>query len=148
MTAPVWAHRIVGTCHCGNICYVLHTDVPADQRIPRVCHCEFCSRHRPRYWSDPSGQLDIIVEDDDRLLRYRFGHRTAEFVLCGSCGVFCFAIAETGDRQVAVANLNLAPPAQALPDERSIEVRDEDEGERSARRGESWTPLERPWAGG
>ena len=141
---------INGRCHCGNIRYTLHTDTPPDQLTVRICRCDFCLRHRPRYWSDPAGALEMTFARPADVQRYRFGHGTADFVLCRNCGVFAFAVTGIGGKHYAVTNLNLALDRDAQPAEAFLEALAEDETERTARRQKNWTPVVAGWppAGG
>ena len=132
-------------CHCGNIRYTLHTDKPRDSITLRICHCDFCLRHRPRYWSDPEGRLEVAVENKEAVNRYRFGHGTADFVVCKTCGAFAFAVTESGGNHYAVTNLNLALERDAELPEIFLEALQEDETERSARRRKNWTPIINGW---
>ncbi|HEX6928252.1 MAG TPA: hypothetical protein VF267_03310 [Gammaproteobacteria bacterium] len=138
-------HRIDGRCHCGNIEYTLHTDTPPDDVTLRICRCDFCLRHRPRYWSDPSGALQVDVHRPEQVLCYRFGHGTADFVLCRECGVFAFAVTASEGMHFAVTNLNLALGRDAQPREAFLEALDENEAERNARRRRNWTPVVAGW---
>lgn len=138
-------YRIEGRCHCGNIEYVLRTDTPLADVTLRICRCDFCLRHRPRYWSDPAGALEVTVAHTDELQRYRFGHGTADFVLCRNCGVFAFAVTEVDGAHYAVANLNLALGRDANLPETFIEALAENEAERTARRARNWTPVAAGW---
>lgn len=139
-------HSMVGTCHCDNIRYTLCTDKSPKDITLRICRCDFCLRHRPRYWSDPEGNLDIAIREPQNIQRYRFGHGTADFVLCRNCGVFAFAITATGSGYSAVANLNLAlKKDDALP-EAFIEALTETEDERNRRRSRNWTPVSSGWS--
>ena len=137
--------NINGTCHCGNLGFELATGKSWDDITLRVCHCTFCLRHRGRYWSDPDGTIDIRVQDEGKLIRYRFGHGTADFCICGTCGVFGFAVADAGDGHRAVANLNLALDQHTRVRETVLEALDEDESARNTRRTRNWTPVASPW---
>lgn len=145
MIVNVRTHCIVGRCHCGNIEYALHTDTPPGDVTLRVCRCDFCLRHRPRYWSDPKGALEVTVARPEDLQCYRFGHGTADFVLCRTCGVFAFAVTEVDDGHVAVTNLNLALEKDARLPETFIEALAEKETDRTARRRRNWTPVVAGW---
>lgn len=139
------AHRIDAACHCGNIRYALHTDTALDGVTLRICRCDFCLRHRPRYWSDPQGALEIAVRDSNDARRYRFGQGTADFVLCRNCGVFAFAVAAIEGAHFAVTNLNLALTRDAVLAETFLEALDENEAARTARRRRNWTPVVAGW---
>lgn len=134
-----------GHCHCGNVRCTLHTQQRLEDIVVRICRCEFCLRHRPRHWSDPQGSLEIAVVEAGELISYRFGHGTADFVLCRRCGVYCFAIAELDGRYRAVSNLNLALERDARPREAYLEALTEDPDERTRRRGANWTPVTSAW---
>jgi hypothetical protein len=136
---------IDGHCHCGNVRYTLQTRQRMEDIVVRICRCEFCLRHRPRHWSDPEGRLEITVTAPAELTLYRFGHGTADFVLCRRCGVYCFAIAEMDGRYRAVANLNLALERDARPRESYLEALTEEPGERVRRRSAHWTPVASAW---
>lgn len=140
--------RIVGRCHCGNFTYELQTRRPWEEITLRVCRCEFCLRHRPRYWSDPEGTIRVRVKDPADIVLYRFGHRTADFTLCRRCGVFCLAVTRIGGLHRAVANLNLTLGRDDRPKEAFIEALEEKEDERRSRRAANWTPLLSPWPPG
>jgi hypothetical protein len=134
-----------GRCHCGNVQYTLRTRERLADIVVRICRCEFCLRHRPRHWSDPEGTVAIRIEQADELVLYRFGHGTADFVICRRCGVYCFAIAGLDGGWHAVTNLNLALGRDAQPRETFLEALDEDVAQRTRRRGAKWTPVTTPW---
>src|SRR5690349_22587331 len=97
---------LAGSCHCGALTIELDTlHEPAGLPV-RVCGCSFCARHRPRYTSDPSGHVAIRVAGEDRVTRYRFGLRLADFLVCRTCGVFVAAY-EPGDPGRAVINVEV-----------------------------------------
>ena len=139
------SHHINGHCHCGNVRYELRTATPIEALTLRICRCDFCLRHRPRYWSDPQGVLAIEIGNAGDVRAYRFGHGTADFVLCRNCGVFCLAITATDEGYRAVTNLNLALDRDATPREAFLEALAESTDERMARRARNWTPVTSGW---
>jgi hypothetical protein len=139
---------IPGRCHCGNLAYALHTRQSLDDIVVRICRCEFCQRHRPRYWSDPEGRFEITVAQPDRIVRYRFGHGTADFVFCAGCGVYAFAVAGFDDGYRAVVNLSLALGPDRQPRETFLEALAENEAQRNARRARNWMPVTAGWPPG
>ena len=145
MTTNTHKHSIAGHCHCENITYVLNTDTSINDVTLRICRCDFCLRHRPRYWSDPKGMLEVSFERMDDVARYRFGHGTADFVLCRACGVFAFAVTEVDGNHYAVTNLNLALDRKSALPETFIEALSENETERTTRRARNWTPVSGQW---
>ena len=78
---------INGRCHCGNIAFALNWE-PDPTEIPtRACTCSFCRKHGGVWTSCPSGLLRVVVEQPSRVSKYAFGTKTAEFLVCASCGV-------------------------------------------------------------
>ena len=128
-----------GACHCGNIEVRLASNRSPAELGTRTDTCSFCAKQGSLYTSDPSGELAITIADASRVQRYRFGTRTADFLICTACGVFVAACMD--DR--AVVNINvLAARGEFLAN--PIQVADLD-GEalddRLARRRLRWTPL-------
>ena len=83
-----------GGCHCGNIHVALRLSKPPKQNPVRTCTCSFCRSHDPRMISDPAGLLEISADDWSLVELYRFGTRTADFLICRRCGVFIAAISD------------------------------------------------------
>ena len=137
-----YAYRYTGGCHCGKFSIVFETDrAPADQR-PRICHCAFCRRHGAWHISDPRGSARITMGDPKRLMRYRFGLKTADFLICRDCGTYLGAVDEEAGAGYAVINVNcLDIEAATLPAPTAVELEGESEAERHQRHRRSWTPL-------
>lgn len=97
---------IDGSCHCGNISFTLDwqsmpTEIPA-----RACGCSFCVKHGGVWTSNPKGALKIKVQDPQRVSRYMFGTRTAEFHVCSNCGIVPVVTSEITGHIYAVVNVN------------------------------------------
>jgi hypothetical protein len=132
-----------GGCHCGNIRLSFSTPLdPAAMEI-RACQCSFCTRHGSRAAADPDGRLVVSVEDRGRLRVYRFGLRTADYLLCADCGVYVAAIAGQGDDATAVVIVN-ALDHRALFSREPVAVwfDTETREQRLARRRSAWMPVE------
>jgi hypothetical protein len=131
-----------GSCHCGALALELDTSRSPEALPIRICGCSFCTRHRPRYTSDPDGHVTIRVAGEDAVSRYRFGLRLADFLVCRICGVFVAAY-EPGSPGRAVINLDVLDRAAELTAEptRFSAYDSEDATTRSARRAKSWTPA-------
>ena len=99
---------VKGHCHCGNISYQFSTQIPTDQIAVRQCGCSFCTMHGGVYTSDPEGELRYHIKDKNQVNRYRFGHQTADFIVCKTCGVMPFVISDIGGNTFAVLNVNTA----------------------------------------
>lgn len=95
-----------GGCHCGNITVRLQLSVPPDQMPLRSCACSFCRAHATRTLSDRQGAVEIGAADRQRVSRYRFGSRTADYLLCSNCGVYVGAVCDTDEGLRAVVNAN------------------------------------------
>lgn len=98
--------NIEGACHCGNLSFNLAW--PTSQReIPaRACGCSFCRKHASSWTSHCDAVLRIMIVDPALASRYRFGTSTADFVVCGRCGVAPFILSEIDAVTYAVVNVN------------------------------------------
>ena len=132
--------RIEGRCHCGNIGFELETDRTWENIGPRECDCSFCRAHASRCVSDPEGRAAVYAADPARLVRYRFGLHTADFLVCGGCGVYIGAYAEEDGGGLATLNLRATPHHEQA----GVAVTYGPEGapDRRARRRARWTPTE------
>ena len=131
---------LYGACHCGQVEVALETAMSVADLPLRACGCSFCRRHGTKAVADPNGRLTISAPANG-LNRYRFGMRTADYLICRSCGAYVAAvISGNGEER---ATLNVAATAIAeLADRRAEPVdydRENVEGRR-ARRLTSWTP--------
>jgi hypothetical protein len=134
-----------GRCHCGALGFEYQTAVPPAAWSVRACQCTFCRAHAACTTSDPGGSLVFRIEDALKLVRYRFGLRTAEFLLCASCGVYLGAAITTPRGRYGIVNVNALRPARAdLPRPQAVAYENEDELQRMARREARWTPLRGP----
>jgi hypothetical protein len=140
-----------GHCHCGSIAIVLDTARQLSELPVRVCGCSFCVRHRPRYTTDPAGTVTIRLATEAKLIRYRFGLGLADFLICGTCGVFMAAMesmvpgepVRSGATGRAVVNLVVLDRAEEFTAEATqfTAYDSEDLGARTARRARAWTPA-------
>jgi hypothetical protein len=130
-----------GGCHCGNVRVHLRLTAPAADQPVRSCACSFCRSHGTRTVSDPNGQAQISA-DWSRVVRYRFGSRTADYLLCSECGVYVAAVCDTPAGSRAVINTRCLDDREAFV--REAEHPDYD-GEttdaRLARRARNWMPV-------
>lgn len=133
-------HR--GGCHCGNLRVSLRlTQAPAEVRL-RACGCSFCRAHNTRTTSDPNGAVDIWAGDWGLVERYRFGTRTAEFLICRCCGVYIGAIGQEGTGTFAVINTNCLDDRAAFTQAPvPVDHGGEATQDRLVRRAANWTPA-------
>ncbi len=130
-----------GSCHCGAIRLRFRATRPLAELPLRRCGCSFCRRHGARTVADPGGTLDIRAEPGV-LARYLFGRRTADFLLCGRCGVYVAAALSHDGRTVATLNVNTLEARDTLdPAPPLADYEDETIEARLARRLARWTPA-------
>jgi len=135
--------RHEGGCHCGAITLTYESTVPAAETEVRACLCSFCRKHGSRAVSDPAGRLTVTIHDRAAVQRYSFGLKTADYWLCGRCGVYVAATLAEGTDLYGIAIINALADAAAFT--RPLQPADystEDEAARRTRRRERWTPAE------
>jgi len=133
---------IAGGCHCGNITYTFDIGRSLETLGLRACQCSFCRAHGARTTSDPGGAIRVTVHDRDLLQLYRFGLKTADFLICRRCGVFVGAVMEEGGRRFMTVNANSFHPPPPFDIAGSAnDFGAEDAGGRTARRAARWTPV-------
>lgn len=127
----------LGSCHCGAVKANYATDAPVTLRQDG---CGFCSSRGVKSASDPNGRLTLVSQR--RLIRYRFGHKTADFLVCPTCGTYVATQMEGPRGPVGVLNvvglaiseLKDEPAALASLEGESVE-------DRIQRRLSRWTPM-------
>ena len=134
--------RYKGGCHCGNLAFVFDASAPLETLGLRADQCSFCRAHGARNTSDPNGAISLSVRDAAALIRYRFGLRTADFLICAHCGVYIGALMEDGGASWFTVNVNAfhPPPRDDFPIA-PADYEGEDVPARIARRKQRWTPV-------
>jgi hypothetical protein len=130
-----------GGCHCGNIGLGFTSGVDPHAMEVRACQCSFCRRHGSLAAADPQGRLRITVRDPSALLRYAFGLRTADYLVCRGCGVYVAAVIHDEEpRAIVIVN---ALDDRDLFDRKPLKMSYDAESreERIARRRERWMPV-------
>jgi hypothetical protein len=130
-----------GGCHCRAIGFVYRTArAPQDWSV-RACSCAFCRAHGVVSTSDPAGLVELSAREGT-LQRYRFGHRSADFLICRNCGVYVAAVMGHAGGRYAVINVRaLEAPPPGLPPPTAHNLEGEQPAERNARRLQRWTPV-------
>ena len=139
---PETGPRFEGSCHCGAIGFTLRTAQPPELWTVRACQCGFCRSHGARTFADPAASLAFAIADSSRLNRYRFGLKTADFLVCGACGVYVASVLTSPRGQFATVNVNTLAQTLALPAAQPVSYEGESIEERQARRERRWTPVE------
>jgi len=131
-------HQIHGKCHCGNIRFTLMTKLLADDLQKRKCQCTFCLKHGNVWTSVPDGELNVEINDLNKCNKYNFGHKTADFYICASCGIVPVAISKIDNNDFAVINLNTVEPQIITKDAVDFSFEEESTEKRLNRRKSSW----------
>jgi hypothetical protein len=132
---------INGRCHCGNISFRLDWR-PEPSEIPvRACTCSFCVKHGGVWTSCAAGSLEVRTGDAERVDRYTFGTKTADFHVCRSCGVVPVVTSRIDGNVYAVVNVNAFEGVEpSLLRQAAASFDGEDEAARLARRKRNWIP--------
>lgn len=131
-----------GQCHCGAVGYEYHCNLAVEEWPIRSCQCDFCRHHNSQTTSLPDAKIDFKENQTGRLRRYRFGLRTADFLLCGTCGGYVGAMIETHDGPFGIINTRLLTPRPTdlqAPSPASYDT--EDAAGRIARRRRRWSRV-------
>jgi hypothetical protein len=92
--------------------------------------------------SDPAGLLAFYSADATRLSQYRFGLRTADFLICRECGVYLGVTMQTDEGRFGVLNvLALRSLLTDLPAAATVDYDADTRETRRTRRRAGWTPL-------
>ena len=134
--------RIEGSCHCSNIAFAMDWTEFSAALKGRSCGCDFCRMHGATWTSHPEVEVRATIKSADEIIKYQFGHKTAEFYICARCGIVPFAKYDSENGPVAVVNINTFDSI----DRDDIECGDTDFDDetvdtRLARRSRNWSPL-------
>lgn len=133
--------RFDGQCHCGKLKASFETQKTPQDLGVRTCQCAFCRAHGAVNISDPEGAMTIEAEAAD-VNRYAFALRTADFLVCKTCGVYIAAVMGEGQRIVSTLNVAGLQMKEFLDvDEAPMDYGAEDTDARVARRFAKWTPT-------
>jgi hypothetical protein len=90
--------------------------------------------------SGPKARIEFIARKPGRMRRYRFGLRTADFLLCGNCGVYVGAVMTRDTGMFGIVNIRaLVAPPEDLAAVVPVTYDGEDEESRIARRESRWS---------
>lgn len=125
-----------GRCHCRASGFRFVSDRPL---APRACQCGFCRRHGARTVSDPGGSA--VLQLGPEILRYRFATRSADYLLCGRCGVYLGALAAIEGALYVTLNLNAFDDPRLDIEPTPVSYDGETEAAKAERRRRNWTPA-------
>lgn len=132
---------IHGKCHCGNISFALKWEPDPTEIQGRMCGCTFCTKHGGVWTSNPRGSLEIRIQDRALVPGYEFGTKTAQFHVCGRCGIVPVVTSRIDGRLYAVVSVNAfegIDPAMIRRSPASFDGEGTDT--RLARRKRGWIP--------
>ncbi len=133
--------RLTGQCHCGNVKATFDSQKTPQELGVRTCQCAFCRAHGAVNISDPDGLTTIDGADAD-INRYTFALRTADFLICKTCGVYVAAVMGEGERIVSTLNIaGLRIKAFDGVGEAPMDYDAETTASRIDRRYTKWTPT-------
>jgi hypothetical protein len=131
-----------GGCHCGNLRYTLETALALDALPLRACQCAFCKLHGARSTSDPAGRIRFEARSDADVVRYRFGLKLADFLVCAHCGIYVGATMREDGRAYGIVNANTFDEVARLTQAAAkMDYDGEDPARRQARRASRWSPA-------
>ena len=94
-----------GNCHCGQVRVEFSTDQDPANIVPRPCDCSFCQKLGAAYIFDPAGELSVSESRPGTLREYQQGSNTAQFLICGHCGVLVAVIYKHNSRIYGAVNV-------------------------------------------
>jgi hypothetical protein len=128
-------------CHCGALTARYRTAISPAEWVVRACQCSFCRSHGSIATSDPGGALEFRSTDPNLIQRYRFGGRTAEFLICRECGVYVGAQMVSDKGRFGVLNVLSLRPVLPLAAAEPMDYGAESPEGRRLRRQSRWTPV-------
>jgi hypothetical protein len=91
--------------------------------------------------SHPAGSLEFRTYDVALVQRYRFGGRTADFLVCRECGIYV-GVQMTSDKgRFGVLNVLALRPVLTLSMPKPMDYGAESPEARRSRRETRWTPV-------
>lgn len=131
-----------GACHCGAITYSFATALSPANWSVRACQCSFCLAHAALSTSDPEGHIEFRASNGECLQKYRFGLKTADFLLCRNCGVYIGACIVTDRGHFGIINVRTLTEVPAtMAAVAPVSYDQENTDNRVARRIDRWTPV-------
>lgn len=130
---------MTGSCHCKNITFTLDWQPPPAMIPARACGCSFCVKHGGVWTSCPTAHLRVVVLRPERVNRYEFGTKTAQFHVCTDCGVVPLVTSVIESRMYAVVSINALDNVEHDQlDRKPASFDGESERDRLARRQRNW----------
>ncbi len=132
--------QYAGACHCGALTLDFRSEKSLAELGARTCQCSFCQMHGASWTSDPQGHVEITLSGP--VSRYRFGTKTADFLICANCGVVPAVVSEIEGQLLGVVRVNcLAESAVFIEQAAPMDLEGEILDSRLDRRAKRWTPA-------
>lgn len=135
------ANVLRGGCHCGALEVEFHSEHPPEEIAVRACQCAFCRVHAALSISDPAGRVIFRVRRPGALVRYRFGLRLADFLICRECGAYVGAFMPGESDGLAVVNINTFAERDRFGPVQPMTYDGETIEQRLERRRQRWMPA-------
>ena len=132
-----------GRCHCGAITVEFETNTDPATIDVRECQCAFCRAHGAESASDPNGRIRYIERETGDIVRYRFGTKSCDFIICRHCGVYLGAVMEDDETPgfSTTQIKHFEDRALFTKTARHPDYDDEPLTNRLTRRRRNWTPM-------
>jgi hypothetical protein len=127
-----------GACHCKNIQLHFYTEQQVANLSPRQCQCSFCRKHNASWISDPHARVEVTVAMPEKVSHYRLGTKTAEFLICGVCGVVPLVTCRMDDTLHGVLNRYCFETSEVFGETVKTDFSSEDVTNRLERRKRTW----------
>jgi len=144
MAGPSYSYS--GSCHCGAVSVALSLTRAASEIAVRACQCGFCRPRGTRTVAEAAGRAVISAASPDQVRRYRFGLKTADYLVCSTCGTYIGAVQEEAEGLISVINvggLDIPDFRDRTPD--PVSYNGETVAERLVRRRTYWMPAVISW---
>ncbi|MHA7819802.1 MAG: GFA family protein [Erythrobacter sp.] len=129
-----------GRCHCGAMELSFESAMPVAQLGARACQCSFCRAHGASWTSDPEGHCRVGWSA--KPIRYRFGTKTADFLICSRCGMVLAATSDIEGSPFGVIRVEcLNDSERFLAASNDMDLDGELLEARLERRAARWTPM-------
>ena len=131
-----------GICYCRLQSINFQTILEPAEWDVRACQCSFCTSHSARTTSDPSGIIQLKLNEEE-IFRYRFALATADFFLCKVCRLYLGALLTHEGKRYMTVNISVfdLEVKKTLPQARPVQYIKESAHERICRRSTQWTPI-------
>jgi len=133
-------HKLNASCHCRNVQVRFELRLEPQTYNPRACDCDFCVKHGAAYVSDPHGSLFIQVKDQQLLRKYRQGSGTAEFLICGNCGVLVAITYQSDGKIFGAVNAGTVDGTASFGERKVVSPKALSAGEKTERWETLWFP--------